>query len=162
MDESYTCWKVELENSQGVKITKSILVDPLAESASPGEPAFITPPSGAPAYYGFPLIPETARDGFTLGSITDYQEKDSPEGCTIGDAFVEGPDGTRAGIFWELGSKPIFTMVQEPDETRWGVYYFTILRSVNTIEDLVRSFELMLPAIKEIYARTHDAPGEAA
>ncbi len=159
MGESSACWKVELENSQGVKIVKSILVDPQAESANACDPAFVAPPPGAPAYYGFLLIPETARDGFTFGSVTDYMEKDSPQGCTIGDAFVEGPDGTRAGIFWELGAKPIFATVVEPDETRWGVYYFTVLRPVNSLEDLVRNLELMLPAVKELYARARGAAG---
>ena len=44
-------------------------------------PAFLKPPEGAPAYYGFPLLSGIERDGFKLGMITDFTlESDALEG----------------------------------------------------------------------------------
>jgi hypothetical protein len=38
--------------------------DPGAVSAISGLPAFIARPKSAPAYYGFPLLPDSEMDGF--------------------------------------------------------------------------------------------------
>jgi hypothetical protein len=35
-----------------------------------GEPAFIARPADAPVYYGFPLLPDSEKDGFIFGVIT--------------------------------------------------------------------------------------------
>jgi hypothetical protein len=89
-----------------------------------------------------------------MGSITDFLEKDSDEGCTIGDAFIEGPDGTRAGITWEVGNEFLFMTITEPDSDRWGVYFFTVREAVNSVVDFKNNFELMLPKIKQLYQQT--------
>ena len=44
--------------------------DPGAVSAIPGLPAFIARPADAPVYYGFPLLPDSEKDGFVFGVIT--------------------------------------------------------------------------------------------
>lgn len=148
-------WTTELTDKNGKRINKRMLTDPSAQSADPSKPAFLAPPPGAKVYSGFPLIRETTIDGFTFGSITDFLEKDTVEGCTIGDGFVEAPDGTRAGIFWEVGDELMFSTVVQPDETRWGVYAFTVPKPVKSVGDLKSNFSLMLPVIKELYERTH-------
>jgi len=148
-------WKTELTNSDGEHITKSMLIDPTAQSSDPTKPAFMAPPADAKAYYGFPLIEETTTDGYTMGAVTDFLEKDSDQGCTIGDAFVEAPDGTRAGIVWEVSTELKFSTMVQPDDNRWGVYYFTVPKPVRSVGDMKDNFLLMLPTIEQLYERTH-------
>ena len=42
-----------------------IALDPLAQSASQTEPAFIARPEGAPVYHGFQILSDVVVDGFT-------------------------------------------------------------------------------------------------
>lgn len=79
--------------------SKRLLQDPSAPPSKKGQPFFIRN-EGEQVYTGFPLIPETETDGFIYGAITDFLEPDSEEGCTSGDAYVQAPDGSRAGIDW--------------------------------------------------------------
>lgn len=80
---------------------KRILTDPTADSASSDLPAFIARPEGAPVYHGFPIVEATLTDGWRFGAISAFE--DDPEGCNGGDGFVVAPDGSRAGIVWEVG-----------------------------------------------------------
>ncbi len=130
-----------------------MLIDSQSKSSEPSKPAFIAPPPNAKPFYGHPLIQETNTDGFTMGAITDFLEKDSDEGCTIGDAFVEGPDGTRALIYWEVGEGLLFQTIEKPKDGRWGVYYFVVPKAVNSVDDFKYNFIVMLPKIKELYQR---------
>ena len=145
-------WKTQLQTFDGAPVMKSLLIDSQAESADSQKPAFMAPPPGAKPYHGFPLIDSSALDGFTLGAITNFLEADSPEGCHIGDAFVEGPDGRRAGIFWEVNREEgVVNLVQAPDEYRWGIYYITVPSPVRSEADLVSHFHGMLPILKQLY-----------
>lgn len=147
-------WTTTLTRATGVEVSKSMILDSTAHSINPGKPAFMAPPPGEKAYYGFPLVKETSTDGFTMGVVTDYLEMDSPDGCTIGDAFVEGPDGTRAGIIWEVGQTRLFSTVVEPDKHRWGVYHFFVPEAVRSLEDFRHNFLVILPKIKRLYQQT--------
>lgn len=73
--------------------------DPGAVSAIVGLPQFIARPRDAPAYYGFPLLLDSEKDGFVFGVITSSRT-DAP--ASWGDAYVVGADGTRAGIVWRM------------------------------------------------------------
>src|SRR5262245_48377424 len=96
---------------------KRILQDSTAESADPELPAFLARPEGAPVYHGFPLIEETRTDGWVMGAISEFAD---PAGCEWGDAFVQAPDGSRAGLVWEVGDFELYEIVA-PDSDRWGV-----------------------------------------
>ena len=72
--------------------------DPLAESASQTESAFIAMPADAPVYHGFQILSDVVVEGFTFGKISDFEG----ESCTEGDAFVVAPDNSRAGLVWEV------------------------------------------------------------
>ncbi|MCK9433192.1 MAG: hypothetical protein PHQ84_06120 [Candidatus Omnitrophica bacterium] len=148
-------WKTTLTNKDSKRITKPILIDADAKSTDQSRPAFLARPEGSKPYYGFPLIKEISADGFTLGAVTDFLVKDSPAGCTIGDIFVQGPDGSQAGIFWEVDDKLAYYTIESPDESRWGVYSFTVQNPVSSIEDMRKNFLLMLPILKELYKKTH-------
>jgi hypothetical protein len=52
---------------------RPLAIDPMAQSASPTEPAFIAPPEGAPVHHGFVILEDVLADGFTLGKITDFE-----------------------------------------------------------------------------------------
>ena len=81
--------------------SKPLLLDEQKVSSSSELPAFLSRPEGAPVYHGFVLVEETRTDGWCFGAITAFEE---PEGCKAGDGFVVAPDGSRAGLVWEVGA----------------------------------------------------------
>lgn len=124
-------------------------LDEAAISASSDLPGFLAKPEGAPVYHGFPLVPETTTDGWCLGAITEYED---PEGCDSGDAYVVAPDGSRAGLVWDVGEGKIGEICP-PDESRWGVYQIWFKRPIRTTYDMVAAFRTVLPELQEIYYR---------
>jgi hypothetical protein len=122
--------------------------DPTAESAVPGLPAFLARPEGAPAYHGFPLLPDSERDGFVFGVIT-RSRTDAP--ASWGDAYVVAPDGSRAGIAWVMEG-PVTEIALPPGPGRWGVYQFRFEHPVRSDADLIRNLHAILPRLKELYA----------
>ena len=122
--------------------------DPSAVSAIPGLPAFIAPPADAPAYYGFPLLPDSEKDGFIFGVITSSR---TDAAASWGDAYVVAPDGTRAGIVWVMKG-PVTEVVFPPEPSRWGVYQFVFEHPVTSDADLIRNLHAILPRLKELYA----------
>lgn len=104
-------------------------------------------------YGRFPLVLETETDGFIYGEITDHFYFDCAEddGCTSGDGFVQAPDGSRAGIIWEIEKEPSLSICIEPEEDRWGVYNIGFVKPIKTMDDLIFNFRTVLPLIKEAY-----------
>jgi hypothetical protein len=146
-------WSTQLTRRTGEVLAKGMLIDTNAITADPTKPAFMAPPLGSKVYHGFPIVEGIAIDGFRLGTVTDFNQSDSPAGCTIGDAFVEAPDGTRAGLTWEVGDDRVFSTIEKPGTNRWGVYYFTVPYPVKSKEDLRKNFEEILPKLKELYLK---------
>jgi hypothetical protein len=109
-------------------------LDTQARSAVPYLPAFLARPKDAPVYHGFPML-ENSRtdDGWCFGTIS---EPDCSEGRDWGDAFVVAPDGSRAGIFWEVGA-PGMQVSLPPHETRWSVFQIGFARRVHDEAGLV-------------------------
>jgi len=127
---------------------RRILTDDGAESADPNLPAFLARPVDKPVYHGFPLIEETrTADGWCFGAITDFNDADS------GDAFVVAPDGTRAGIVWDVYEKNELGEISPPEPGRWGVYQLWFRAPVRTVEDFTRELHAWLPRLREIHAR---------
>ncbi|MCS0791602.1 3-deoxy-8-phosphooctulonate synthase [Cytobacillus pseudoceanisediminis] len=103
-------------------------------------------------YAGFPLVKETEIEGFIYGEITDHFDFDEEEpGCTSGDGFVQAPDGTRAGIIWEVAEEPYLSTCIEPEKDRWGVYNVGFARPIKSMDDLVCNFKTIFPLIKKAY-----------
>jgi len=75
-----------------------------------------------------------------------------PHGCTDGDGYVIAPDGSRAGLVWDVGSREP-REISPPNKERWGVYQVWFPQPVRTVEDLVANFRSILPQLKAIYAR---------
>ena len=125
-----------------------IVQDAQAQSTDPALPAFLAPPD-APAYYGFPLVPETETDGWIYGAITGFED---PQGCTSGDGYVQAPDGFRAGLVWGPDEQHMEEYVA-PDEYRWGVYAIQFPHPVKTVQDLAANFRAILPDLQRRYAQ---------
>ena len=111
-------------------------------------PAFLARPEDAPVYHGFPLL-ENSRtdDGWCFGTIS---EPECPEGRDWGDAFVVAPDGSRAGIIWEVGESKIEVSIP-PDENRWGVFHVGFTRRVHDEEGLVEQLREWLPELRRLH-----------
>jgi hypothetical protein len=122
-----------------------LAVDPLAESASPTEPAFIARPKGAPVYHGFPILSDVIVDGFTYGKISDFDA----ERCSEGDAFVVAPDNSRAGLVWEVSDDSYFEEVSSTDSDRWGVWAVSFPHKMTSHENARRNLEHILPELKK-------------
>ena len=128
---------------------KPLRLDPNAQSTNPTDPPFVARPSGAPVYYGFPLIEETNTDGWVYGAITDFE---GPEAHDYGDGYVQAPDGRRAGLVWEVRQGD-FAEILPPDENRWGVYAVWFPKHVRSVADLTECFRSVLPQLKVVHAR---------
>jgi len=139
---------------------KPLRLDAGAKSASPKRPAFLARPAGAPVYHGFPLIEETRTEGWCFGAITDFLSPDSELGCTYGDGYVEAPDGTRAGLVWEVGQGEI-QQILPPEPGRWGVYAVWFSQPVRSVDDLLSNFRGILPALMETYSLAKREEGGA-
>ncbi len=126
---------------------RQLKLDDAAVSNDSDLPAFLAKPEGAPVYYGFPLVPETMIDGWCLSAITEYED---PDGCDSGDAYVVAPDGSRAGLGWDVGEGKV-SEICPPENGRWGVYQIWFSEPVRTTEDLVERFREVLPQLQKIY-----------
>ena len=123
------------------------LIDSDAQSTDSDLPAFIAAPKGAPAYYGFPILEGSEKDGFSFGAITDPRG-DTPKNW--GDAYVVAHNGSRAGIVWQAGNgEP--SVVSPPSQGRWGVYGFHFSAPIQSDRDLVQCLHSALPYLKASY-----------
>jgi hypothetical protein len=120
-------------------------LDPLAESTSQTEPAFIARPAGAPVYHGFEILVDVVVGGFTFGKITDFER----ETCNEGDAFVVAPDNSRAGLVWEISEKPYFQEISAPEAERWGVWGVAFPNAMTSRENVRKNMESILPELKK-------------
>lgn len=125
-----------------------VRIDPEAESMDSELPPFIAAPPDAPVYHGFPLLPQSRLDDFVFGLITEVQG-DQP--ASWGDAFVVAPNGSRAGIVWQMGTGEAHEICS-PNAGRWGVYGFYFQKPIRCDADLVAELQAVLPRIKAFYA----------
>ena len=122
-----------------------IAFDPSAESASPTEPGFVTPPKGAPVYHGFQILSDVVIQGFTLGKITDFES----EQCDEGDSFVIAPDNSRCGLVWEVSDGSYFEEVCPLEPGRWGVWGVSFPHAMATRENARKNLESVLPQLRQ-------------
>jgi hypothetical protein len=140
------------EDPKKVLRGKPLRLDPKSVSTDADKPAFLARPVDSPVYYGFPIVEESETDGWFYGAITDY-ECETPQ--NDGDGFVVAPDGSRAGIVWDLDG-PDFEEVSPPTSDRWGVYGVRFPDPVESVDDLVRNFRAVLPNLKKRYAQIRE------
>jgi hypothetical protein len=122
-----------------------LALDLTAKSANPTLPAFLTPPEDEPVYYGFPVLDDVEVDGFKLGIITDFEA----EPTDWGDAFIVAPDGSRAGLVWEVSDKTYLLEALPLQPRRWGVWEVPFPFPMRSRADARRNLETVLPVLKE-------------
>lgn len=127
---------------------RPLAIDQNAASASKTEPAFVTRPESAPVYHGFVVLDDVVVDGFTLGKITDWEA----EPCEAGDAFVIAPDGTRAGLVWEVCNEQYFREVLAPEPQRWGVWGVGFVLPMSNRANAAENLESILPELRSRWA----------
>jgi hypothetical protein len=131
-------------------------LDESAAGASKDLPAFLARPRGAPAYPGFPILHDVEVDGFTLGMITDWEAERSEEG----DAFVVAPDGSRAGLVWDVGdTTSLAGVLREPERHRWGVFAVTFRHVMTDRPSARRNLEEILPMLRPYWNEWRQAQG---
>ena len=130
--------------TDSVQHGRPLAVDHTAKSGSPTKPAFIAHLDGAPVYYGFVVLDDVNVDGFALGKITDFEA----EPCMEGDAFVIAPDGSRAGLVWEVHAPPYFQEVRPIETGRWGVWGVGFCLPMNSRENARRNLASILPELR--------------
>jgi hypothetical protein len=123
---------------------KPVAIDHNAISASATEPAFVTPPKGAPVYHGFVVLDDVNVEGFTFGAITDFEA----EPCDAGDAFVVAPDGSRAGLVWEVSTTKSFEQVLPFEPNRWGVWAVSFPQPMENRASARENLLAVLPDLK--------------
>jgi hypothetical protein len=124
---------------------RPLALDPLGESASQTEPAFIARPAGDPVYYGFEVLSDVVVGGFTFGKITDFEI----ETCDEGDAFVVASDNSRAGLVWRVSDKSYFEEIAPPGAERWGVWGVSFPDAMTSRENVRKNLESVLPELKK-------------
>ena len=127
---------------------RPLAVNQTAQSSSPTEPAFVARPEGAPVYHGFVVLDDVGVDGFTLGKITDWEV----EPCETGDAFVIAPDGSRAGLVWEICDAPYFQETMPIEADRWGVWSVGFLLPMTSRDNARKNLESILGQLKSRWA----------
>ena len=123
---------------------RPLAVDSTASSASDSLPAFLAKPSDAPVYHGFRVLSDVVVDGFTLGTITDFEA----EPATEGDSFVIAPDNSRAGLVWEISAEPYFEKVCDETADRWGVWAVSFPFPMTSHENAQANLATILPLLK--------------
>jgi hypothetical protein len=97
------------------------------------------------AYNPQNAILQSERDGWLLGYVGIPWPGPWPK--RNGDLFVTDPAGWQAGIAWE-SSGPDIKQIQGPTADRWGVFQVKFPIAVNSEEDLIQNFHLVLPLLK--------------
>ena len=121
-----------------------LAIDETAESLSADAPAFVAKPPGAPVYHGFRVLSDVVIDGFTFGTITDFEA----EPATVGDAFVIAPDGSRAGLVWEVSPEDTFAMVCPETDDRWGVWAVSFPLPMSCRQNAALNLEHLISRLK--------------
>lgn len=118
------------------------------------EPVLPPKPQGNP-FYG-PLEPATLTDGWCYGYITAAPSDSHPNGCESGDGYAVAPDGSYAGLIWWKDCPWLCKHADLERELRsrqFGMFEVHFPNPVVGLDDLVRNFRFVLPALKVQHAR---------
>lgn len=129
-----------------------VRLDPDAVSANLEHPPFVARPPGAPVYYGFPVLEDVEVEGFKLGMISDWEAESSD----YGDAFVVAPDGSRAGLMWEIDPERRFRETLGFAPGRWGVWDVTFPHPMRTRQDARHNLAFVLPDLRPKWEKWRD------
>jgi hypothetical protein len=132
------------QSASGRLVCRPLAIDETAEKMSEGAPAFVAKPPNAPVYHGFQILQDVVVDGSTLGSIADFEA----ELATEGDSFVIAPDGSRAGLVWEVSKEDVFEMVCSETDDRWGVWAVSFPFPMDSRRNASLNLAKVMPRLK--------------
>jgi hypothetical protein len=127
------------------QMSHPLATDDAAASASPGMPGFLAKPTGAPVYHGFRILSDVVVEGFTFGAITDFET----EAANEGDAFVIAPDGSRAGLVWEVSDAKVFEQISPETDDRWGVWAVSFPLPMSSHENVASNLAANISLLTE-------------
>lgn len=118
--------------------------------------------SGSPrrtgtAYDGWPVIEDVVVDGFRLGEVTDFLDTPADDG----DAFIEAPDGGRAGLSWTHGDVLSLEQCAPLAKRRWGVWAVTVPLPLQSKADVRPYLEAIVPLLRPHWERWSHSRGTA-
>ena len=125
---------------------RRLALDHSANSTDPTGSAVLAKPAGSPVYHGFVVVPETFIDGWVLGEITPFLGEEN------GDGYIVAPDGTQAGLVWAVGAGE-FTEIMPATPDRWGVYAVWFPQAMQTTDELIANFRVVLPTLRAAHRR---------
>jgi len=96
------------------------------------------------------MLDSVLVDGFTLGLITDS----FAQPATHGDAFVVAPDGSRAGLIWEIADQTYFETTIGPAPDRWGVFSVGAEHGPTTMDEAKLFLAEIVPSLRREWQRT--------
>jgi hypothetical protein len=91
----------------------------------------------------------THLDGFRFESLHQGQEH--------GSGILWGPDGSRAGIQWEVAESPYIMRIEDPAGGSWGIYRLGFTRPVASEDEVTENLRELLPKLKVLYSRIRGA-----
>lgn len=86
--------------------------------------------------------------GFVFDVVTPLDQ-----GRETGAGFLQGPDGSKAGVQWELVESPYIMRLEGPVEGSWGLYRVGFTRPVGSAADVAANLEPLWPKFKVLYDR---------
>jgi hypothetical protein len=69
----------------------------------------------------------------------------------FGDGFIQAPNGSRAGLVWQVSKSIDIKTLIKPEADRWGVYGINFPKPIKNIDDLIFNFREVVPLLKEKY-----------
>ena len=79
-----------------------------------------------------------------MGAITNFEA----EACSEGDAFVVAPDGSRAGLIWEVAADRYFREALPLEKSRWGVWQVSFQLPMDGRENARKNLASVLPDLR--------------
>jgi hypothetical protein len=86
--------------------------------------------------------------GFVFDAVTPLDQ-----GRETGAGFLRGPDGSKAGLQWELAESPYIMRIEGPSEGSWGLYRVGFTQPVATAADVAANLGPLWPKLRVLYER---------
>lgn len=93
------------------------------------------------------MLEGVEAEGFRLGTISALGPAD------FGDAFIIAPDGSRAGLVWELGDSEDVHEAYPPSAGRWGVWNVELPHRMTSSAAAQRNLEAIVPRLRDRWSQ---------
>jgi hypothetical protein len=87
-----------------------------------------------------------------LAGFTWWSPHDG-DSATTGSGRLYGPDGSYAGLHWEMSDSPYIMKLEGPSDEHWGVYQVGFTQPVRSEALLYENLRQLLPRLQVLYRR---------